>query len=218
MPLIRTSVITFFAALLAVVVGALPLLASAQEEAPVVTGFCAACHGQEGPSPFIGVPTIHGLPEGVIETALYRFREGMRPCRTTACSAEGHCPDMNMCQIVGSMSDEQLAELAEWYAAQPFPAHQDPFDPELAELGRQVHEAQCEICHTNFGSEPVDDAGMLRGQRKVYLRTAMEDFQQGRRSAGFAAMDELLKGLSDRELDALAAFYSGAAPELPVPD
>src|SRR6056297_3353172 len=106
MPLIRTSVITFFAALLAVVVGALPLLASAQEEAPVVTGFCAACHGQEGPSPFIGVPTIHGLPAGVIEAALYRFREGMRPCRTTACSAEGTCPDMSMCQVVGSMSDE----------------------------------------------------------------------------------------------------------------
>lgn len=206
------------AALLAAFAGCAPALLSAQEHAPEITQFCAVCHGREGPSPFIGVPTIHGLPEGVIETALYRFREGMRPCRTTACSAEGACPDMDMCQVVGSMSDEALAELAAWYAAQPFAPHQDPFDPALAERGRRIHEEQCEICHTNFGSEPIDDAGMLRGQRKVYLRTALEDFQQGRRSAGFAAMDELLRELSDKELDALAEFYSGVAPELPVPD
>lgn len=196
----------------------LPATAGADGEAPAITGFCAACHGDAGPSPFIGIPTIHGLPEGVLETALYRFREGMRPCRTTACSQAGNCPDMNMCDIVGSMSDAELAELAEWYAGQPFPAHQDSFDPELAELGRRIHDAQCEICHTNFGSEPIDDASMLRGQRKVYLRTAMEDFQQGRRSAGFAAMDDLLRELSDRELDALAEFFSGAAPAMPLPD
>lgn len=76
----------------------------------------------------------------------------------------------------------------------------------------------CEICHANFGSDPIDDASMLRGQRKVYLRTAMEDFQQGRREAGFAAMDDLLRKLSDQELDALAEFFSGAAPAMPSPD
>lgn len=184
------------------------LVAQAQ---PPIVAFCAVCHGQAGPSPFIGVPTIHGLPPGVIENALYKFREGLRPCRTTACSAAGVCPDINMCDIVGSMSDEELAELAEWYAAQPFAPHQDLFDPELAETGRELHDKHCEICHTNLGSDPIDDASMLRGQRKVYLRTALEDFQQGRRAIGLVAMEDLIKGFSDEQLDALAEFFSGPA-------
>lgn len=209
---------TLFSLLLLAFAGLFPATVDAQGEAPAITSFCAVCHGDEGPSPFTGVPTIHGLPEGVLETALYRFRERMRPCRTTACSEAGTCPDMNMCDIVGSMSDEALAELAEWYADRPFPPHQDAFDPELAELGRSIHDEHCEICHTNFGSEPIDDAGMLRGQRKAYLRTAMEDFRQGRRSVGFAAMDELFTEFSDQELDALAEFFSGAAPAMPTPD
>ena len=180
---------------------------------PSEVAFCAVCHGQTGPSPYTGVPTIHGLPEGVIENALYSFREGLRPCRTTACSAAGACPDISMCDIVGSMSDAELAELAEWYAAQPFAPHQDPFDPELAAVGRELHNEHCEICHTNFGSDPIDDASMLRGQRKAYLRTALEDFQQGRRSIGLAAMEDLIKGFSDEQLDALAEFFSGPAVE-----
>lgn len=189
------------------------LLAKSQ---PPIVDFCAVCHGEAGPSPFVGVPTIHGLPEGVIRSALYTFREALRPCRTTACSAAGACPDISMCDIVGGMSDEELVELAEWYAAQPFAPHQDPFDPELAAIGRELHEEHCEICHTNFGSDPIDDASMLRGQRKVYLRTALEDFQQGRRTIGLAAMEELIKGFSDEQLDALAEFFSGPAVDVPV--
>jgi len=184
----------------------------AQAQPPIVA-FCAVCHGQTGPSPYTGVPTIHGLPEGVIENALYNFREGLRPCRTTACSAAGACPDISMCDIVGGMSDAELVELAEWYAAQPFAPHQDPFDPELAATGRELHDEHCEICHTNFGSDPIDDASMLRGQRKAYLRTALEDFQQGRRTIGLVAMEDLIKGFSDEQLDALAEFFSGPAVE-----
>lgn len=181
---------------------------------PPSVDFCAVCHGETGPSPFIGVPTIHGLPEGVIESALHSFREGLRPCRTTACSAARTCPDISMCDIVVGMSEQELAELAQWYAAQPFAPHQDPFDPALAAIGRELHDKHCEICHTNFGSDPIDDASMLRGQRRLYLRTALADFKQGRRSIGLAAMEDLIKGFSDEQLDALAEFFSGPAVDV----
>jgi cytochrome subunit of sulfide dehydrogenase len=186
----------------------LSLPAARAEDAPPVVALCTQCHGEVGPSPFPGVPTIHGLPPGVIENALYDFREALRPCRKSECSTDGRCPDMSMCDITAEMSDEEMDRLAYWYAAQPFANHQDPYDPGLAARGQALHERHCEICHTNYGSDPLDDASMLRGQRKDYLRRALEDFQQGRRVA-LDAMDERLRTLSDEELDALAEFYSG---------
>jgi cytochrome subunit of sulfide dehydrogenase len=187
---------------------------AAEPEMPPIVPFCAVCHGETGPSPFPGVPTIHGLPHGVIENALWKYRQQRRPCRKSECSEDGRCPDISMCDIVGAMTDEDFHQLANWYSAQPFAKHQDPYDPLLAARGRQIHDQYCEICHTNFGSDPIDDASMLRGQRKVYLRNALEDFQQGRRTAGIAAMDDRLKLLSDEDLDALAEFFSGPATYL----
>jgi sulfide dehydrogenase cytochrome subunit len=192
-----------------------PWSAAANDMPPTVP-MCALCHGQVGPSPFPGVPTIHGLPAGVISSALFKYREDERPCRKSECASLGSCPDMAMCDIAGPMNDEAIEALAQWFAGQPFVPHQDPWDPDLAARGREIHDRHCEICHSNFGSDPVDDASMLRGQRKVYLRTALEDFRQGRRSVGVAAMDTRFREFADEDLDALAEFYSGAAAE-PLP-
>lgn len=172
---------------------------------------CALCHGETGPSPFSGVPTIHGLPRGVIQDALYNYRRGYRPCRVSECSETGECPHMNMCDIAAPLDFEAREELARWYAAQPFPAHQDPYDPELAARGREIHLQYCEVCHTGYGSDPVDDASMLRGQRKVYLRTALQDFKEGNRQIGVMTMDARIRTFTAEELDALAEFYSGPA-------
>jgi cytochrome subunit of sulfide dehydrogenase len=188
----------------------MPIAAPAQDAPPIV-GFCAVCHGETGPSPFPGVPTIHGLPEGVLEHSLHAFQDRERPCRVSECSTLGTCPDVNMCDIVASLGDEDIARLAAWYAGQPFAPHRDPYDPDLAERGRSLHAVYCEVCHTSLGSEPFDDASLLRGQRKAYLRTAMEDFRAGRRSAGLAAMDNRLRALEDEDIAALAEFYSGPA-------
>ena len=181
------------------------------DEMPALVPVCALCHGDTGPSPFSGVPTIHGLPHGVIDSALFSYQRGLRPCRVSECSKVGTCPDMNMCDIVYGMTHEIRQELGAWYAAQPFPKHQDPYDPELAARGRELHDRYCEVCHTGYGSDPVDDASMLRGQRKVYLRTALEDFREGKRSIGIPAMDGRIRTFSDGDLDALAEFYSGPA-------
>ncbi|HRP35447.1 MAG TPA: hypothetical protein PLI48_06115 [Gammaproteobacteria bacterium] len=196
--------------------GLVPLAADAHEPPPIVP-FCTMCHGDTGPSPYPGVPTIHGLPGGVIEAALYNYRERHRPCRVTECSKLGTCPDISMCDIAGGMTDDEIDLLAYWYSRQPFPAHQDPYNPELAARGREIHERYCEVCHTKLGSDPIDDASMLRGQRKVYLRNALEDFKAGRRSVGLAAMDDRFEEFDERDIAALAEFFSGPAA-YPLPD
>jgi cytochrome subunit of sulfide dehydrogenase len=191
--------------------------AAVADEPPGSVPLCTLCHGESGPSPFPGVPTIHGLPEFVIANALGDFRDGLRPCRKSECSRRGSCPDMSMCDVAGPLQHEEVEALAGWFSRQPFADHQDEFDPDLAERGRKLHESQCEICHTRYGADPVDEASMLRGQRKAYLRTALEDFREGRRSV-LPAMDAKLQALTESDLDALAEFYSGAATGLAPPD
>jgi sulfide dehydrogenase cytochrome subunit len=171
---------------------------------------CSACHGREGPSPFADMATIQGLPAEAIENALYDFRAGTRPCRKSRCSATGECPDADMCTVAQDLDDADIAALAAWYAALPFVAAEQPYDPERAALGRQIHLMQCESCHAEEGRVAVDQSNRLRGQHKDYLRLALDAYRSGERLAT-GMMDISVKGLGDEEIAALLDFY--ASPE-----
>ena len=168
---------------------------------------CAACHGREAPSPHAAVPTIHGLPASVLGNALYDFRAGLRPCRKLDCAGSAECPESGFCAVVAALSDDEIELLAQWYAAQPYAAVDQPWDPQLAAQGRALHEAHCESCHSGGGGDSLEQAGILRGQPKPYLRTAIEDFRQERRIA-VAEMDTRLRELSGAQVQALLEFYA----------
>jgi len=176
-------------------------------QVPLEAEPCASCHGVEAPSPLATVPTIHGLPASVLENALYDFRAGLRPCRKPDCDASADCPELGCCAVVSGLSDEDIALLAQWYAAQPYAAVEQSWDRDLAQQGRLLHEAHCESCHTGGGADSLDQASILRGQPKPYLRTAMTDFQEERRIA-VAQMHGHLLGLSAAEFEALLEFYA----------
>jgi cytochrome c553 len=131
-----------------------PTLVSAHEPPPTVP-LCALCHGETGPSPFSGVPTIHGLPHGVIENALFNFRYGHRPCRKSACSEDGRCPDMNMCDLAAPMSRSRHRPASPIGTA---PSRSRCTG--IPTMRNSPHEAArsmrryCEICHTNSAQIP----------------------------------------------------------------
>jgi sulfide dehydrogenase cytochrome subunit len=188
-----------------VALAGMPLIADSAD-APASANLCTHCHGQSGPSPHPDVPTIHGLPEIVIDIALYDFRGGLRTCRAPACAGEG-CPAMSMCDVAKPLLDEDIEALARWYGAQPFVPAADPFDPALAAQGRVLHDEQCEICHSAGGTDPQDEASILRGQRMEYLRAALEDFREQRRTA-VEPMDRKIRALTPQQLEALVHFYA----------
>ena len=167
---------------------------------------CAACHGAEAPSPFPGVPTIHGLPFVVLDNALYDFRAGIRPCRKPDCGQD-ECPELDFCAIAAKLSDEDISVLAQWYASQDYVPLTQEWDADLAAEGRALHEEHCESCHAGGGLRPTEQAGILRGQPRAYLRQAMEDFRQERRVA-VAEMDVVAHELSEEQVDALLEFYA----------
>lgn len=94
-----------------------PLPASFQTPAkypslPVVTSAarlaanCAACHGTNGVTDGVALPSLAGQGKGVLLVALKAFKSGAR---------QGTI----MPQIAKGYTDEQLALLAEFFAAQP---------------------------------------------------------------------------------------------------
>jgi cytochrome c553 len=69
----------------------------------------------------------------------------------------------------------------------------------------------CQACHGEGGAKGMM-AGypMLKGQDKQYLINAMNAYKSGGRTGGMAAvMGGQAMGLSDAEINELAAYYAG---------
>lgn len=192
-------------------VALLGLMVVAQAEtAPGIVDSCVVCHGPDGVSRWEDVPNISGLPEVVVANALYDFRGRARPCRQPSCAAEGACPPMDMCQIARPLTSAEMDVIARYYAAQPFSISVAEYDETLAARGAEIHARQCEDCHSKGGSDPMDEASILRGQNMEYLRNAMTDYRSGDR-LGEEAMLIRLRELSEEDIEALSHFYASPA-------
>ena len=173
----------------------------------VVQG-CNGCHGDDGVSQWTDVPTIAGVPEFVHADALYIFRDEARPCTET----EYKQGDMSgsattMCAVAADLSDDMIDELAAYYAEKTFvPAGQE-FDAALAEAGKAIHEAECDRCHSEGGSNPEDEAGILAGQWMGYLEDTFAEYRAGEREQP-KKMEEKLSTLSDDDVKALVHYYA----------
>ena len=86
------------------------------------------------------------------------------------------------------------------------PAKQ-PFDAALAEAGKTVHDSNCSRCHSDGGSSPDDEAGILAGQWAGYLRASFADYASGDRDQP-DRMREALESLSENDIEALVNYYA----------
>jgi sulfide dehydrogenase cytochrome subunit len=181
------------------------LAVTAHAAAPAAVSQCAECHGKDGMG--VGkpmVPVIAGMPAGLLEEAIYAYVDGERHCQ--------HEP--RMCETVAGLSDDEVSALAEYYAGLPRAASTEPFDQDLAAKGATLYARHCAICHVRPDDEHVDSAlGIpLQGQRKDYLRYALESYFNGNRTALLQAMSHELKELSPDDVDALVEFFASYRP------
>ena len=197
------------------VVGVLMLLFAAvgwgQGSLDLLVDMCDGCHGKDGVSQWDDMPTIAGISEFVHSDALFVYRDGARPCAKSAFRmGDTTRPETDMCAVTKHMTDEQIESLAAYYAAKPFIAAEQAFDAALAEQGRGVHDRACERCHTDDGSNPEDDAGILKGQWMGYMRQTFAEYASGAREQP-DKMKEKLDPLGEDDIEALLHFY--ASPE-----
>ena len=168
---------------------------------PPTWNTCAECHGTDGMGHgYPMVPVIAGIPAAHIEEAIFAYVDGARRC----------VREPRMCETVAALSESEVAEVAEFYAAKTRDPSHEEFDKDLAAEGAVLHRRHCSLCHLPPDHDGVADAvGIpLHGQRSEYLRFAIEAYFAGDREALLEAMAEEIRKLQAGDLGALVNYYS----------
>lgn len=75
---------------------------------------------------------------------------------------------------------------------------------------------QCRTCHGLDGIGQMPNVPNLAGQNELYLKKQLRAFRSGERSA--PQMSVIASGLSDEDVENLAAWYSSIEISVTMPD
>ena len=166
-----------------------PAMAADDIEAKAQT--CAACHGANGvPIDPKTMPVIWGQQANYLYKQLHDYKSGDRKSPI-------------MAPVVADISLADLRQLANYFAAKPWP----PKEPSGAAGAPPNGIAQCQPCHQqNFeGGAP---APRLAGLSYEYLVATMRSFATDERTNN-GDMPGFMKALSDSDRDAMAHYLAG---------
>jgi len=169
---------------------------------------CANCHGKDGASTESEVPIIGGVSAEYAKLSLVSYSKKEWPCPETEIKAgpkKGTKTDM--CKVAKELNDGDIKELAQYYAGKKFVRAKQKFDAALAKRGKEIHEANCEKCHSNGGSVASDDAGIMAGQWMPYLEEAFKQYSSGKRPIMEKKMKPKMEKLDKAGFDALVNYY-----------
>ena len=173
-----------------------------------LTESCANCHGKEGASTESEVPIIGGVSAEYLKLSLVSYSKKEWPCPETEIKAgDKKGTKTDMCKVAKELSDGDIKELAQYYAGKKFVRAKQKFDPALAKKGKDIHEANCEKCHSNGGSVAGDDAGILAGQWMPYLEETFKQYNSGKRPMTEKKMKPKMEKLDKAGFDALGNYY-----------
>jgi cytochrome c553 len=161
----------------------------------LTSALCAGCHGADGSSTTVGVPSLAGQPAEFLEVQLRRFRDGER-------ASEAMEP------IARELSESQSHALAEHYASLPPLAAEDDGDAALLAKGRAIATYRvCGSCHRS----DFDGGGLvprLAGQREDYLHASLLAYREQRRASPERVMVAATDWLPDEHIRALAHYLA----------
>lgn len=191
--------------------GALVLSASsaafaADEKKPVMTGAsaemlantCAGCHGTYGASAGPASPSLGGISSEYFKETMAGF-------------ASDEIKSTIMGRIAKGYSEEEIAQMGDYFAKQKFVPAKQSFDEAKAKKGAKLHDKYCEKCHAEGGTSAEDDSGILAGQLVPYLKYTLADFTAGDREMSKKMkkkVNALIKKEGDAGVDALMNFYA----------
>jgi len=150
---------------------------------------CAGCHGEGGVSANPATPSLAGQDAQYFAAAMRAYKDGSRS-------------DPAMKAPAASVDDNAVKDLAAYYA------NQQPRQPKVRKSLTTAEMAQrCDRCHGVNGNSTDPRSPALAAQRIDYLELAMRAYRKGGRKS--KAMTAMLDGLSDAEIERLAAHYAG---------
>jgi cytochrome c553 len=168
---------------------------------------CAECHSLDGISAMPKFPKLAGQRQRYIVKQVRDFRDGRR-------RNDGG----QMTASAGDIDDEKLAKSAAYFAGLPPPS------PDASQTtgsdkwrrGASLYRdgdagagiTRCSSCHDEAASG-TDDAPLLQAQHADYLAKQLRDWRSGARQNDVKGMmPPIAAKLSDRDIDALAAFLA----------
>lgn len=174
-----------------------------------INAMCIGCHGIEGyrasfPQVY-QVPMIAGQNDKYLAAALAAYRRGERKHPT-------------MRGVAGSLSDQDIADLAAYYATLGKPPASPPPAPVALPSDLKDKLAACTACHGANFNNPLDASyPRLAGQHRDYLYQALKAYQtQGHAVVGRGnpIMVGMAATLSDAQAQEVAAFLAGLPGDL----
>jgi cytochrome c553 len=166
---------------------------------------CGACHAADGNSAAPNFPKLAGQGERYLLKQLKDIKSGARPI-------------VEMTGLLDNSSDQDLADMAAFYASQQMSV--GAADPKLVEAGQALFRGgkldegmpACIGCHAPDGSG-LAAAGYpkLAGQHAAYNAKQLTDFREGNRTNDGESMimRDIAAKLSNKDIEALSSYIQG---------
>jgi cytochrome c553 len=177
--------------------------ADIQQGSVIAAGLCSGCHGKDG----IGlVPTYPNLTHQSAAAVFKQLRDYKTGARQGGLAAV-------MVPIAGTLDDQQMANVAAYYAslAPRVVKYGSDTPPQILELVQTGSPARalppCEACHGGNMSGPAESPVLL-GQSVTYFEEQMNAFAAGkRRNDTYRPMNIIARALTPEEIRQLAVYY-----------
>jgi len=148
---------------------------------------CAGCHGEGGVSAGTA-PSLAGQDAQYFMDAMKSYKDGSRK-------------DDTMKAPAASVDEAAIKNLAAYYANQMPQAPKVRKPMTIEEIAQR-----CDRCHGVAGNSTDPRSPALAAQRQEYLERVLRGYQKGERKS--TAMSAMLDGVSDGDIEALAAYYA----------
>ncbi|ETD67423.1 cytochrome C [Pelistega indica] len=181
------------------------------ERGKQVAAVCAACHMPDGRGQVVANvetrPRITGLNPTYFVKQLHAFKDGTRD-------------NVTMKPIVSMLNDEQIKDVANYFAS--LPVVHDTFTPqesdkELLELGQQLmtkgdwdrYIPACAQCHGENAYGSGVNFPNLNGQAPEYIKQQLEAWQKGTRNNDLLGlMKPIANRLSEKDIQAVSLWFA----------
>lgn len=168
---------------------------------------CAACHGADGNSAVPAWPKLAGQYENYLVKQLKEYRQGEKGPRY----------EPSMYTMAANLSDQDIADLASFYAAQT--PTKGKAKAELVSLGEKIYRGgnsnsgvtACIACHGPAGEgNQAAKYPRLASQHAQYIADQLHRFREGKRSNSPNEMMEITSHrMNDEEITAVSSYIEG---------
>ena len=155
---------------------------------------CLICHKADyANAPMSVMPLLEAQPSRYLYVQIKAFKEKRRAGAAMPTNA-------------ASLSDRDMRDIADWFAAQRPTRAAYPLDPARVAEGRATAEAlRCATCHLP-AFQGAGDVPRLAGQTPGYVKAQLEDMAAGKRPHGTGQRAAPPASLSEQEIEGLAQF------------